>query len=105
LRIGQLNKRVVLQYANTVSDSMGGTIQTWNDSITTWAAIWPVSGREQVNNMAVQGTISHRIRVRYYEGVATWWRAKFGTRIFNIISVVNPEEKNEFLDLVCKEEV
>jgi len=31
------------------------------------------------------------------------WRLKFNNRYFAIVSVVNPGEKNEYLDLYCKE--
>jgi len=104
-QIGKLNKRISMQQATNVADGMGGQTQSWADTPQVWAAIWPVSGREQVKNMATQGTISHQIRIRYRSGITPAWRVRFGTRYFNIVSIVNPEEKNEFLDLICKEDI
>jgi len=104
-QIGKLNKRISMQSATNTADGMGGDTQAWADTPQIWAAIWPVSGREQVKNMANQGTISHQIRIRYRSGITPAWRVRFGTRYFNIVSIVNPEEKNEFLDLICKEDI
>lgn len=58
-----------------------------------------------MKNMAAQVTISHQIRIMYRPGVLESWRVKFGKRYFNIVSIVNVEEKNEFLDLICKEDI
>lgn len=100
-----MNKRVTLQYPAQTADGMGAFTTVWTDSETVWAAVWPVAGREIVKNMAVPVTISHRIRIRYRSGVLPYWRVMLGTRYLNIVSIINIDEKNEFLDLVCKEDI
>lgn len=103
IRAGELNKIITLQQKNTVSDGMGGPVVTWADVATVWAAIWPVSASEQTQAQSTTMVISHRIRIRYRSVLKASWRIKFGNRYFNIVSVVNPNEANEFLDLMCKE--
>ena len=105
MRIGSLNKRIMLQYTTKVSDDMGGFTSTWTNAATVWAAIWPISAREQVQSMKETMTISHRIRIRYRSVLKPDWRVKFGNRYFNIVSIINQNEKNEMLDLMCKEAV
>ena len=106
MRAGSLNKRVTLQYPTSVSDLMGGFTTTWTTGEKiVWAAIWPTSANELVRSMQTVMEITHRIRIRYRVGVLPSWRIKFGTRYFNIVSIVNPNEKNELLDLMCREAV
>ena len=105
MQIGSLNKRITLQYATKVSDDMGGFTETWTDAATVWAAIWPISAREQVQSMKETMTISHRVRIRYRSVLRPDWRVKFGNNFYNIVSIINPNMKNEYLDILCKEVV
>ena len=102
--IGDLNKLISIIGTTRVSDGMGGYTQTDTTIASNiWAAIWPISASEQVQAMSTTMTISHRIRIRYRSVLKSFWRIKFGTRYFSIVSIVNPSERNEWLDLMCKE--
>ena len=102
--IGDLNKRVTIQYETLVPDGMGSFDSTWNDGDTIFAAIWPTSANQTIGSLQPLGTISHRIRIRYRSNFRSTWRLKFGTRIFDIVGpAINPSEKNEWLDLLCRE--
>ena len=101
--IGDLNKRITFQYTTSVADGMGGFDETWVDYATVWAAIWPSSAKELIQSMQTDMVITYRIRVRYRSAYLPSWRIKFKTRYFNIESILNPNEKNEYLDLMCKE--
>ena len=68
-----------------------------------WAGIWPTSAKETVQSMQPDMVISHRIRIRYRSVLRPDWRLKFGNRWFNIVSIINPNERGEWLDLMCKE--
>ena len=103
--IGDLNKRIQIQYEVKSSDGMGGWDSTWTDACTCWAALWPISAKETIQSMKETMTISMRIRIRYRSVLRPDWRIRFGNRFFNIVSIVNPEERNELLDLMCKEAV
>ena len=103
MKIGDLNKRITLQYATKVSDSMGSFTETWTTAATVWAAIWPVQGSELVQSMQTDMVISCRIRIRYRSVLRSDWRIKFGNRYFNIVSITNPNERCEWLDLYCRE--
>ena len=103
MRIGDMNKRIELQYTTKVPDGMGGFINSFVTTATVWAGIWPVSASEQVQAMQNVMTISHRIRIRYRSVLKASWRIKYGERYFNIVSSVNPDEKCEYLDILCKE--
>ena len=102
--IGDLNKLISIIGTTRVSDGMGGFTQT-DSTIASdiWAAIWPVSASEQVQAMSTTMTISHRIRIRYRSVLRPSWRLKFGEKFYNIISIINPNMKNEYLDILAKE--
>ncbi len=103
MRSGDLKKRITLQYQTKVPDGQGGFTTIWVDACSIFAAIWPISANEQVQAMQTVMTITHRIRIRYRSVLKPSWRVKFGTRYFNIVSIINPNEENEMLDLMVKE--
>jgi SPP1 family predicted phage head-tail adaptor len=103
MKAGELNKRVELQYSTRVPDGLGGYTTTWVRAATVFAAIWPTSANEITAANATSMVVSHRIRIRYRNGLKSSWRIKFGLRYFNIVSIVNPNEQNRLLDLMCKE--
>ena len=104
MKTGQLNKYITWQYPTRVSDSMGGHTETWVDACSVWAAIWPISARERAQFGQAAMDITSQIRIRYRNPFMASWRGKYGDRYFNIISIVNVREANEWLDLLCKEE-
>jgi len=101
--IGRLNKRITVQYPTETADNVGGFTTTWNDLATIWAAIWPTSARELIQSMSNVMEITHRIRIRYRDDILHNYRISFGTRYFNIVSIINPNERNQWLDIMAKE--
>lgn len=101
--IGSLNKRITIQAPTKTSDSMGGFTIVWTDIDTVFAAIWPVSAKERIQNSAVTTTITHRIRIRYRRVFRSGWRIFYNGRYFNIVSIVDPNEAHEWLDILCEE--
>jgi SPP1 family predicted phage head-tail adaptor len=82
---------------------MGGTTNVYTAEDTVYAAIWPTSAKEQKQAAAPQMTITHQIRIRYYEGLSASWRIKYGTRYFSIVSIIDFEERRIYMDLLCRE--
>lgn len=105
MRIGDLNKRINFQYMTKTPDGMGGWISVWTNVCTVFAAIWPVSAKEQIEAMQSVMTISHRIRIRYRSVLKPSWRVKFGDKYFAIVSIINPNMGNKYLDLMVKEAI
>ena len=101
--IGDLNKRVILQYQTKVADGMGGFTVSWVDAATVWAAIWPVSATETIQAAMTTMTITHRIRIRYRARLRASWRVSWAGRYFNIVSPIDPNMAHRWLDLMCKE--
>lgn len=101
--IGSLNKKIRFQELQDTENEYGEPIQDWTDLKTVWASINPIVGKEYFAAETVNSEISHKIRIRYTEGIKPNMRIKFKERYFNIISVINYQERNVEMQLMCKE--
>lgn len=105
MKTGDLRHRITIQENQTVKDAEGITEDNWVDTATVWAAIKPLHGRELLAAQAVQSETTGRIEMRYRPGIKPSQRAVFGGRIFEILAVLNIEERNRELRLLTKEVV
>jgi len=103
MKIGNLRHRVVLQQKVITEDALKQQSEFWADIATVWAAIEPLSGREYFAARQENTEVTTRITIRYLPGIKADIRAVFGGRIFEVLSVINPEERRESLILMCKE--
>ena len=104
-QIGRFDKRIKFQYQTRISDGMGGYTNTWTDSLTVWADIQPMTGRESLSQGRLDADQKYIIYLRYsddfYTPLDTHYRIVYlaGTpneKIFNIHSVENPGLDREF---------
>jgi SPP1 family predicted phage head-tail adaptor len=68
-----------------------------------WMNFVPMSGREYWRAAQVQSDVTHQLSGRWVDGVTTQMKARYGTRLFNIIAAINVGERNIELQLMCKE--
>ena len=99
----ELNKRITLQHPTKAPDGMGGFSVTWTDAATVWAAVWPVNATETIQGSREGMTVTHRVRIRYRSVVRSSWRISWSGRLFNIVSIIDPNAANRWLDILCKE--
>lgn len=108
MRAGKLQHPVVFQSPPAARNEYGEEEQD-TDDWTVFArrrvAIIPLTGRELWNAQQSQPDVTHRVEMRYLEGLTTKKRMKYGTRIFNILSVLNLEEDGREMHLICVERV
>lgn len=105
MKIAELRHQIIIQEKIQTPDGMGGFTETLNTVHETWAAIWPVSAKETRENMRVEANVSHNIRIRYRSGITYAMIVVFGTRTFEIKGIVNIDERNTWLDMVCNEQL
>lgn len=103
IRAGQLRHSVTIQRAIETRGADGSTAQTWITYASVFAAIEPVSGREYFAAQAEGSDVTHRVTIRYIKGLTTKDRVLFGTRTFDIESILNTGELNAELVLMCSE--
>ena len=106
MNAGDLRHRVTIQSKTDTPDGMAGFTTTWATFATVFGAIWPTSAKELILNQQLRGTVTHRVRIRYLAGVTSGMKILFGSRIFNIVGPpIDHEERHEYMDLICTEEV
>ena len=103
MRNGRLRHRIAIERVTETRDTDGSVIETWSTYATVQASIDPISGREYFAAQSVQTDVTHRIVIRYLSGIVPKMRVKYGSRIFDILSVINVSERNGELQLMCRE--
>jgi len=103
MRIGLLRHRVTIQRLSKYQNEMGEEEPKWTNVATRWASIEPISGREYFAAQQINAEITHRVKMRYLEEMGSTMRLLCGTRIFQIEVLINVEERNQLLIILCTE--
>jgi SPP1 family predicted phage head-tail adaptor len=104
MRAGELRNLITIQKPARAQDSSGSTAETWNTLCTVWASIRPLKGREYYAANQAQMEVTHEITIRYMRNVSAENRIVFGNRTFEVKAVMNVNEENRWLSMVCEEE-
>jgi SPP1 family predicted phage head-tail adaptor len=106
---GRRHHLVGLQNPTTAPDGQGNYTETWTDCAppTAQAEIRPTgsSDLERVQAGTVTANASHLIAIPYQADVTTKTRVTYGPRVFSVLGVMNPDERNIELALLCAEVV
>lgn len=107
VRAGRLRTRVTVEAVTQTVAANGETVDSWATFAVRWAGVEPVdtSGRQYGQAAAIQADVTHRVEMRYLAGVTPKHRIKIGTRVLEIASVANVEERERMTVLMCKEVV
>lgn len=106
LSSGRLRHAVQLQQQSETKGAAGGVVISWSTVATVRAAVEPSSGAEFIQADQKSSITYANIYIRHgseWATINTSWRVKFGTRTFNILSVVNKRLTNQTLMLQCIE--
>lgn len=105
---GKLRHRVTVQQLVAGSpnqNAVGEPDTAWTDYLSAWASIDPVTGSEPFMAQQQFPKVSHKIRMRYRDGVTADMRVTYGSRYFDIKAVLNWGERDRELLLLCEEGV
>lgn len=99
----QLRHRVTLEQLARADDEGGGYDETWVEVVTLFADVRPIGGTERVEADRLEGQITHEITLRFRQGVVPAMRFRKGARLFQVLSVINVEERDRWLKCRCEE--
>lgn len=100
---GRRSRRIVIQsLTQTITDS-GEVTETATTCATVWAAIEPLSAREEWIAKQSQATTTHKITMLYRPGITHEMQAVYDGRVFRFDSVVNLDEANRHLMITATE--
>ncbi len=103
--ISRMRHQITFQSESLTTDSGGGYSLSWSNGSTVWAEILPSSGSERFFAGQMVAAKTFRITTRYISGITSKMRILYGSRVLNIRSISNLEEKNEWLEIIAEEGV
>lgn len=98
-----MRHRVTIESPTATVDTGGGSSVSWSTLKEVFADIQPTSTSFRFKNEQEGEVVTHKVIMRYRADIGTNYRIKFGTRIFNILGIINSDERNKFLELNCQE--
>jgi SPP1 family predicted phage head-tail adaptor len=99
---GKLRDRVTIQRASESRNARGETVLTWTDYTERWASVDGVSSREALAAGQSQVEMSHRVRLRYVNGLTQSMRIMWQGRKLEIVSLLEHGHRSEH-ELLCQE--
>lgn len=108
LDAGLLNRRVTFQRKRAALDAYGHPTTGWDDVVTVWARVRPISTGERLRASEVGGSITHEVTTRWHPQIdpaldVAAWRIKYGARLFNIQAPRDVDEGHRMLMFTCTE--
>jgi SPP1 family predicted phage head-tail adaptor len=103
MKIGKLRHKInILQPATTQTEcGCLGSPSVFESNV--WAKVTGLQGRELHAAQQIVAEVTHDVLIRYLPGVRSNMYVQFGSRTFQIEAVVNADELNSELHLLCIE--
>jgi len=105
MQAGRLRHRITVQKKSVTRDGFGAEVISWTKHVDAWGSIEPMRGREYMEAKQVQAGVDTRIRLRFQAGITPGMRVLYGSRTFDIQSVINVLEKGAECQLMCLEQI
>jgi SPP1 family predicted phage head-tail adaptor len=97
---GELRTELALEACTPQPDGIGGFSESWAEIAALFAKIEPVSAESVFGADQTIETVTHRITLRHRDGIASGMRLRKSGRVFEIVTVHDPDETGRYL--VCK---
>jgi SPP1 family predicted phage head-tail adaptor len=97
---GSLRSELALEACTTAPDGLGGHTENWAEIATVFGKIEPVSATSIFGPDQTVETVTHRVTIRWRSGVASGMRFMKQDRIFDIVTVHDPDDTGRYL--VCR---
>ena len=95
LPAGLMDTRATIQTPTEGLNELNEPTLTYTTFATRMIALLPLSGNEQINAMANEASVTHRVRMRYTDGLVPKMRFVVGSRTFEIMSVLERGRREE----------
>lgn len=97
---GAFRHELALQQATLTPDGMGGHKEEWAEIATLFARVEPVSAASRFGADQTLESVTHRVTMRHRDGVSSGMRLMRRERVFDILTVHDPDETGRYL--VCR---
>ena len=97
---GKFRSELVLEDVVRTSDGQGGHHETWHEVGTIFAQIEPVNATALFGADQTLESVTHRVSLRAHPNLVSGMRFRKGSRIFDIVTVHDPDESGRYL--ICR---
>ena len=105
MQAGKLRHRITIENPQDVRGPTGEELEAWVTLATVSASVEPLSGRELLQAEQLQAEATLMVRIRYLDGLTNESRILHDGRTLEIAAIINPEDRNVELELMCRESV
>ncbi|MGB3500329.1 MAG: phage head closure protein [Mesorhizobium sp.] len=101
---GELRVELGLERMVPTPDGLGGFAEAWEAVTLVFAKIEPRSTRSSFGADQTLEEVTQRITVRHHSQLASGMRLRRGGRIFEILTVHDPDETGRYLVIAAREQ-
>ena len=99
MQAGKLRHRLTIQQPVMELNEIEEQVTTWEDLATVWGSIEPLRGTTYFAAKQANSTVDGKITLRYKDLKPTyrltWVDQENNTRIFNIVSIIQPQQRGK----------
>ena len=99
---GKMWTRVTIQQPTPTANEVGEPVLTWSTFATVWADVRPLSSREVERYAQAVGFMSHRVAIRYLDGITSAMRIVYRNRVLEI-GEITEHDRLDYQEIVCTE--
>ncbi|RCW79549.1 phage head closure protein [Phyllobacterium bourgognense] len=97
---GSLSRELLLEKSTITADDTGELVENWVEIASVWAQIEPMESGLRILGEQGLPEITHRITLRMRSDIASTMRLRKGLRIFQILTLHDPDDSGRYL--VCR---
>lgn len=98
----RLKYRIQIQRPVVVRSDSGEPVTNWENTGQVMADIYSVTGREFFEANQVNSEVTIKIVIRFKDGLTTDMRVIHGSNIYNVVAVLNQDNRRRPTTLMCK---
>jgi len=101
--IGLMRSRLTLETPVETPDNAGGVLRSYTTLALVWAEVLTLNTQQRLEAEQIGQTVTHRITLRYRDGITTKLRLRRASQIFLIRGVEDPDDRKRRLICHCEE--
>lgn len=102
---GSLRQELRLEKSAVTLDETGALIEAWSEIASLWAQVEPMGPGQRLFGEQELGEVTHRITLRGRTEISSTMRFRKGTRLFQILTLHDPDETGRYLVARVREEI
>ena len=102
---GKKSKKIVIESVSEGRNSLGGITEAWSTFSSPFAKVEPLGGKEAFFNREMNASNMVKFTINFETGITTKMRISYDSRIFDILSKINLNERSKEIEMVCEEHI